>query len=49
MTWATLKLDPSEKDGGNRDFILKYRLAGGEIQSGLQKVRLPGQLLVSAD
>lgn len=35
LTWATVKLDPSEQDGGNRDFILKYRLAGGEIQSGL--------------
>ncbi|UCG41858.1 MAG: TonB family protein, partial [candidate division WOR-3 bacterium] len=35
LTWANVKLDPSEQDGGNRDFILKYRLAGGEIQSGL--------------
>ncbi len=32
---ADIKLDPAEKAGGNRDFILKYRLAGGEIQSGL--------------
>ena len=32
---ATLKLNPSEKDGGNRDFILKYQLAGGKIQSGI--------------
>jgi Ca-activated chloride channel family protein len=32
---ASLDLDPSESHGGNRDFILKYRLAGGKIQSGL--------------
>jgi len=32
---ATVKLDPSGKSGGNRDFILKYQLAGGKIQSGL--------------
>ncbi len=32
---ATVRLDPSEKSGGNRDFILKYRLAGGKIESGL--------------
>ncbi len=32
---ATITLDPSEKDGGNRDFILKYRLTGGKIESGL--------------
>jgi Ca-activated chloride channel family protein len=34
-TNAVLKLDASEKRGGNRDFILKYQLAGGRIQSGL--------------
>ena len=34
-TNATIMLDPSEKQGGNRDFILRYRLAGGAIQSGL--------------
>jgi len=31
-------LSPSilrKKNGGNRDFILRYRLAGGQIQSGL--------------
>ncbi len=33
--FATVTLDPSEKQGGNRDFILKYRLAGGKIESGL--------------
>jgi Ca-activated chloride channel family protein len=32
---ATIKLDPSDKSGGNRDFILKYQLAGGKVQSGL--------------
>jgi len=32
---ATLRLDPSEAQGGNRDFILKYQLAGGAVQSGL--------------
>jgi len=30
-----VKLDESEKFGGNRDFILKYRLSGGRIESGL--------------
>jgi Ca-activated chloride channel family protein len=28
-------LAPSERGGGNRDFILRYRLAGDAIQSGL--------------
>jgi Ca-activated chloride channel family protein len=32
---ASIKLDPSEKRGGNRDFILKYQLAGNKVQSGL--------------
>ena len=32
---ASVYLDPSEKSGGNRDFILKYQLAGGKIESGL--------------
>jgi Ca-activated chloride channel family protein len=32
---ASIKLDPSEKGGGNRDFLLKYRLAGGRIETGL--------------
>ena len=32
---ATIGLDPSETDGGNRDFILKYRLTGKQISSGL--------------
>ncbi len=34
-SYATVKLDSSEKSGGNRDFILKYQLAGGQIESGL--------------
>jgi Ca-activated chloride channel homolog len=32
---ASIKLDPSEKNGGNRNFILEYQLAGGKVQSGL--------------
>lgn len=32
---AQVSLDPSERQGGNRDFILKYRLAGGDIEDGL--------------
>ena len=32
---ASVYLDPSEKYGGNRDFILRYQLAGGNIESGL--------------
>jgi Ca-activated chloride channel family protein len=32
---ATIKLDPKDKSGGNRDFILKYQLASGQVQSGL--------------
>ena len=32
---ANLTLEASEKYGGNRDFILKYRLRGGQIESGL--------------
>ncbi|MCX6841119.1 MAG: TonB family protein [candidate division WOR-3 bacterium] len=32
---AAVRLDESEKAGGNRDFILRYRLAGGKIESGL--------------
>ncbi|MDH4164662.1 MAG: VIT domain-containing protein [Nitrospirota bacterium] len=34
-TRATVTLDSSEHSGGNRDYILKYRLAGGRIESGL--------------
>jgi Ca-activated chloride channel family protein len=32
---ATLRLDPSEAHGGNRDVIVRYQLAGGGVQSGL--------------
>lgn len=32
---ANITLKPSETNGGNRDYILKYRLAGGQIESGL--------------
>jgi len=32
---ATIRLMPEEKQGGNRDFILHYRLAGDKIQSGI--------------
>jgi Ca-activated chloride channel family protein len=32
---ATIRLMPEEKQGGNRDFILRYRLAGDKIQSGV--------------
>lgn len=32
---ASVRLSPKDKAGGNRDFILKYRLAGGGVESGL--------------
>jgi len=32
---ATVKLDAAEKSGGNRDYILRYRLAGGQIAAGM--------------
>ncbi len=32
---ASIRLDPQETYGGNRDFVLRYRLAGNRIQSGL--------------
>jgi len=32
---ADVELDPGEHSGGNRDFILRYRLAGDRIESGL--------------
>jgi Ca-activated chloride channel family protein len=32
---AAIKLDGNELQGGNRDFILQYRLGGDEIESGL--------------
>ncbi len=33
--FASIKLDESEKYGGNRDFMLKYCLSGGKIETGL--------------
>jgi Ca-activated chloride channel family protein len=32
---ATVTLDPSETEGGNRDFVLRYALAGSQVESGL--------------
>jgi Ca-activated chloride channel family protein len=32
---GVVKLDPSETHGSNRDFILRYRLAGSRVQTGL--------------
>ncbi|MBN1547595.1 MAG: VWA domain-containing protein [Syntrophaceae bacterium] len=32
---ASVALDPGENNGGNRDFILRYRLDGERIKSGL--------------
>lgn len=32
---ATVKLDPQDAHGGNRDFVVRYRLADNKIQSGL--------------
>jgi Ca-activated chloride channel family protein len=32
---AVVGLSPEDKTGGNRDFILRYRLAGGAVESGL--------------
>jgi Ca-activated chloride channel family protein len=32
---AEIALDPAEAHGGNRDFILRYRLDGRQVQSGL--------------
>lgn len=38
---AIIRLLPEEKQGGNRDFILRYRLAGEKIQSGI--ILYPGK------
>lgn len=32
---GVVRLDPSETHGSNRDFILRYRLAGNRVQAGL--------------
>ncbi|MEO9182264.1 MAG: VIT and VWA domain-containing protein, partial [Kofleriaceae bacterium] len=38
---AMVDLDPTETNGGNRDFVLRYRLAGKDLASGL--MLYPGQ------
>ena len=47
---AVVRLDSQESHGGNRDFILRYRLAGERIASGLVLYQGPdeGFLLVMA-
>lgn len=40
---ATVLLDPEEKQGGNRDFVLRYRLAGNTVQNGLLTYRENGE------
>lgn len=35
LTSAKINLDQSETKGGNRDFVLKYELSGGKIESGI--------------
>jgi len=32
---ARVRLDPAETNGGNRDYILRYRLQGKQVQTGL--------------
>jgi len=32
---ASVNLDPSERQSGNRDFVLRYRLAGARLETGL--------------
>lgn len=48
VTWtgrnqAQIALDPAEKDGGNRDVVLRYRLAGAKVESGLILQDGPGE------
>ena len=48
VTWtgtsqAQIALDPAEKDGGNRDVVLRYRLAGAKVESGLVLKEGPGE------
>ncbi len=38
---AKVSLDPREANGGNRDYILRYRLTGQQVQTGL--LLYPGQ------
>lgn len=35
ISTAKINLKPAEKTGGDRDFTLRYRLAGGQIEEGL--------------
>ncbi len=44
-TQAQIALDPAEKDGGNRDVVLRYRLAGAKVESGLILQDGPGEKL----
>lgn len=39
---ASVDLDPSEQNAGNRDFVLRYRLAGKDLASGLMTFAEPG-------
>jgi Ca-activated chloride channel homolog len=48
VTWAgrnqaQIALDPAEKDGGNRDVVLRYRLSGAKVESGLILQDGPGE------
>jgi len=48
VTWAgrtraQIALDPAETDGGNRDVVLRYRLAGAKVESGLILQDGPGE------
>ncbi|HSN92245.1 MAG TPA: VIT domain-containing protein [Anaeromyxobacteraceae bacterium] len=48
VTWtgrnqARIALAPAEKEGGNRDVVLRYRLAGEKVQSGLLLQEGPGE------
>lgn len=40
---ARVTLSDSEAHGGNRDFILKYRLSGGKIQTGMMLYEKGGE------
>ncbi|HEX8980822.1 MAG TPA: VIT domain-containing protein [Parasulfuritortus sp.] len=40
---AEISLDPSETDAGNRDFILRFRLQGAKIDSGLMTYSWNGE------
>lgn len=35
MSEAKVELDPGERNGGNRDFVLRYRLEGKQVAAGL--------------